>query len=606
MNGQARIQTLLQAAMGAAQRRDFAAAETACRQALALNPDHADTLQVLGLIVQECGRTDEAVRLMRRSLERAPAQPHVWNNLGNALAKSADWRAACGCYDRAVSLAPGYVDGWLNLARFHERAGDPDKALDGANKALALKPGHAGALGLKGRLLNTLGRPGEALPLLEQAVAANPKAVEAIHNLGVALRQTGAPDRAIVCYRQALALRPDSPDIHFNLANAFSDCGRFDEALNAYRTAVTLRPDYAEAHDRLNKLLWELGRRDLFARSLPPAIARTPQSPDLALLYGRLLMKSGDLEGAAATIEEAVKRIGAEPPLLALQAKVEADQGHTDRAQALFEKVIRSAPDDMTFRQDYARLLIKQGEYQAALSHLDRARERDPLDQQILAYLGLCWRFLGDPRSAWLNDYERFVQPMRLAVPDGYASLGKFNAALGRALDGLHRMRSHPIDQTLRGGTQTQGALFKQALPDIQALKRTFEQAIAQYVDGLPDDPHHPFLSRKTKSVRFSGAWSIRLQTQGFHVNHVHSQGWISSAYYVRLPDCVADTGQKQGWLTFGETNLGLGERERVARAVKPEEGTLVLFPSYLFHGTRPFDAPQDRMTVAFDCVPAH
>jgi hypothetical protein len=31
----------------------------------------------------------------------------------------------------------------------------------------------------------------------------------------------------------------------------------------------------------------------------------------------------------------------------------------------------------------------------------------------------------------------------------------------------------------------------------------------------------------------------------------------------------------------------------------------LVLFPSYFWHGTIPFQSPQPRLTVAFDAVPA-
>jgi hypothetical protein len=38
--------------------------------------------------------------------------------------------------------------------------------------------------------------------------------------------------------------------------------------------------------------------------------------------------------------------------------------------------------------------------------------------------------------------------------------------------------------------------------------------------------------------------------------------------------------------------------------AIKPIPGTLVLFPSYMWHGTVPFHAPASRTTIAFDAVP--
>ena len=38
---------------------------------------------------------------------------------------------------------------------------------------------------------------------------------------------------------------------------------------------------------------------------------------------------------------------------------------------------------------------------------------------------------------------------------------------------------------------------------------------------------------------------------------------------------------------------------------VQPKPGRLVLFPSYMWHGTVPFASSQQRLTVAFDAVPA-
>jgi hypothetical protein len=86
-------------------------------------------------------------------------------------------------------------------------------------------------------------------------------------------------------------------------------------------------------------------------------------------------------------------------------------------------------------------------------------------------------------------------------------------------------------------------------------------------------------------------------------VNHIHPEGWISSAYYVSVPAEVADENTKDGWLKFGEPRYptpGAGPR----RFVQPRPGRLVLFPSYLWHGTNPIHGDEPRLTIAFDCVP--
>jgi predicted 2-oxoglutarate/Fe(II)-dependent dioxygenase YbiX len=100
--------------------------------------------------------------------------------------------------------------------------------------------------------------------------------------------------------------------------------------------------------------------------------------------------------------------------------------------------------------------------------------------------------------------------------------------------------------------------------------------------------------------VRFSGSWSVRLEAMGRHSNHVHPQGWISSAFYVAVPESL--TGE-QGWLTLGEAQSELNVDLPPIRRVAPKQGQLVLFPSMMWHGTLPFSSGE-RMTVAFDVAP--
>ena len=79
--------------------------------------------------------------------------------------------------------------------------------------------------------------------------------------------------------------------------------------------------------------------------------------------------------------------------------------------------------------------------------------------------------------------------------------------------------------------------------------------------------------------------------------------GWLSSAYYVDLPKVVSDGEDRQGWIKFGEPNLDVGQTAEHFEQPKP--GRLVLFPSYMWHGTVPFTGPDTRLTLPFDIVPA-
>ena len=93
-------------------------------------------------------------------------------------------------------------------------------------------------------------------------------------------------------------------------------------------------------------------------------------------------------------------------------------------------------------------------------------------------------------------------------------------------------------------------------------------------------------------------SWSCLLRPNGFHTNHIHPTGWISSAFYADVPAVVDNDQTREGWFKLGESSLGLGASD------KPERGMLVLFPSYFWHGTVPFGGSSTRLTVAFDVVP--
>ena len=78
--------------------------------------------------------------------------------------------------------------------------------------------------------------------------------------------------------------------------------------------------------------------------------------------------------------------------------------------------------------------------------------------------------------------------------------------------------------------------------------------------------------------------------------------GWISSACHIALPEAIEHG--REGWLTFGEPGLPTNPPLPPEHFVKPRAGDLVLFPSYMWHGTVPFSGEASRRTVAFDVVP--
>jgi len=182
--------------------------------------------------------------------------------------------------------------------------------------------------------------------------------------------------------------------------------------------------------------------------------------------------------------------------------------------------------------------------------------------------------------------------------------MAEFNTALNAHLDTMHTDLREHVDQTLRHGTQTAPSLLEGRNALLGALRQRIEEAVRIYIGRMPrDDGDHPLNGRRRTGFTFAGSWSSRLHDHGFHANHVHPQGWISSCYYVAVPDIALDASARQGWIKFGEPSFKTA-MPAVRRAVQPVPGRLVLFPSYMWHGTIPFHAATARTTIAFDAVP--
>ena len=118
---------------------------------------------------------------------------------------------------------------------------------------------------------------------------------------------------------------------------------------------------------------------------------------------------------------------------------------------------------------------------------------------------------------------------------------------------------------------------------------------------GVGDDA---LRRRNGGGYRLAGCWSVQLAPGGYHAPHVHPEGWLSSACYIDLPPAV-DAGGHEGWIGFGAPPFACIVPTPSEHFEKPEPGKLVLFPSYMWHGTVPFGGAKPRLTIAFDLVPA-
>ena len=222
-------------------------AEWIYRQILAVDPRHADSLHLLGMIAYQGGRHDAAAEMIHRAIAINAEAACYHSNLGNVLRAQDKLDEAKACYERA----------------------------------LALDPNCAEALGSLGNILHGRGKLEEAEAHHRRSLAIKPDLAESHYNLGNTLQSQNRLDEAIACYERALTLQPNYAKAHYNLGTARLAQANPDAALAQYRKALAAQPGYAQAGfaEALTQLLkgdFAAGWRNFEWRWLAKDMHKTP------------------------------------------------------------------------------------------------------------------------------------------------------------------------------------------------------------------------------------------------------------------------------------------------------------------------------------------
>jgi tetratricopeptide (TPR) repeat protein len=593
--------TRLKEAAAFLQRGDAARALAIAEAEAKAHPQDAEALHLLALALSASGDIDRAAPAFEAAAALHPRKDAILVNFGNALKRAGRIASALSAYERAVAAAPASADAWVALGSARAQSGGKPAAADAFANALKINPSNAAALNGHGNVAAARGRHFEAADYFTQAIAAAPQSFYAYVNRAAALRMLGRSAEALADLDRALALAPGNAEAAFQRAATLRVMARFDEAAAGYRAALAAAPLRADIHRELAGMLFEAGRASEAFASIDAVLARQA-SPALLVTRGELSMLFGDADAAGDAARRALDLAPQEAKALGLLAKWARQRGLVDEALRVSQASVAAAPDDFDLLHLCCEIELLAGRASEAARRLDRSAPPQHLQKHI-ALKATAMRAAGDPDYQRYFDYDRLTAQVDIAAPTGFASVDEFNAALLSAIAPLHRTKQRPIDQTLFGGTQSPGRLWNEKHPVIQLFAETMLAEARRFVARLPDDPKHPFLARKSDQLECAGAWSVMLSSGGGHIDHIHPAGWISASYYVSSPPEIF-ASDRAGYLRLGATGVP-GFTLPAERYFPPRAGSVVFFPSYIWHGVEPFEAPAPRVTAPFDLAPA-
>lgn len=513
---------------------------------------------------------------------------------GRTAIERGDFADACRLLANIEHAEASYL---LGFAR--QCSGQYDAAEYAYRHAIELQPTLAHASTALGRLLIDLERFADAAPVYDRLLGITPDNLSARYNGAIAQLGLGHAESAEQTFDALIREGNDRPEIRFMRGRARLELGNVAAALEDLRIAHLSQPT-PYSLGALASALWMLGERKAFDELL----ARSLQNSQLLAKAADLVRQSGQAERAVTVLETARESQSLDANGFAVLTQAYLDLENASAAAAVARDGIAVDPGNRSLTASLASALLMLGEAQETLDIVLPMRGAEANGQHWIAYEATALRMLGDARYDDLVDMERFVRPYQLPVPEGFDTIEDFNEAFLAALDQWQNYDHEPLDQTLRSGSQTTRDLTSIDDPVIKAYIHALDTPIREYMRAVGSGPDHPLTLRNTGEYRIAGSWSVRLHGGGRHINHVHPEGWISSAYYVAVPDDVEDATGKAGWIKFGEPPFATEPPTPPQKWVKPAAGVLVLFPSFLWHGTAPIHDQSTRVTAPFDVVP--
>jgi len=270
-------------------------AQLCCERALAADPDHVDSLHLMGLLSLQAKQYDHAIEWIARVDRQGPGTDHLVS-LGTALTQQGLQGDAFKAFDAAVKIRRDDADTWLHHGNALANLGRPADALTSYQQALKLNPRHAYAAYRCGVFLRELNRTEEALSCLDLSDRLHPNNPVVLEQRGLVLHELKRFDEALDANLRAYPHNPANPEICNNIGAALLKLRRYEEALPWFDRALGLLPGSIPVLISKAAALAKMLRLDEAFAVYAQANAIDPGNADITFLISELQLLTGDFE----------------------------------------------------------------------------------------------------------------------------------------------------------------------------------------------------------------------------------------------------------------------------------------------------------------------
>jgi len=454
------------------------------------------------------------------------------------------------------------------------------------------------------RHLQASGRLAEAEDRCLHVLKQHPGHPLALYVLGTLKAQAGDTTAAEDLYRKSLASDGDQVPPLVSLGTLLAFTGRDEEAVAILARATALAPGDARASARLGIILHRLGELGKALEAYRQALAVDPGNSRLLVRIGSCLQALGQTGPAIEMYRKAIDLDPGQPSAFGNLGNALAAEGRFEEAFAAYRNSISLQPENGTAYANLGSCYLLRGDFEHAREAYASCLERSPGDTTALAMQAAVLNELGEKAAcAELLDYRNLLMSCRIDQPECYESLTAFNGELEALVLSHPTLEYEPARNTTRMGQQT-GALTGKDGAILGELEFIIRRQIDRYVRHYESLGGRSARRAAPRHWRLD-MWATVLHEGGHQEPHIHPSGWLSGVYYVSCPFRKENPGH-HGWLEFGRPASNYPFRMSApTKLIEPREGLLVLFPSYFYHRTIPFDGSAPRVSIAFDVVPS-
>ncbi|SCA55818.1 hypothetical protein MTBPR1_130014 [Candidatus Terasakiella magnetica] len=446
----------------------------------------------------------------------------------------------------------------------------------------------------------------QAQDLLTQILKQVPNHPDARHLLGVTYMMQDKFKQAQNEIKKSLQGNPKFAMAHYNMGNVLIGLGEPIKAITSFKKALKIQPDYLQAHRRLCDALYASEQFDEAEKSYRDLMGKMPKDVSLVVNLADMLDTQGKWDAAEELYQKAIDMAPSEAVLHTKLANTLNQAGKSKEAEKVIKKALKLKPDFHPAHMAHSYIMLSQSKAKEGLKAADKALELFPGETTAVAWkLTALDQLGGGEEYDRYMDFDTFVKPEWVDVPEGFKDIDAFNEALVKHVENHPKLFEFEHYEVTRYGKEVKD-IYSEPMGPVKQLKAAMEKHVAEYIANLPDDPDNQFVATAPKKWRIK-SWANILSGPGRQIAHIHGEAWMSGCYYVRLPDIMKsdDNPNNAGFIEFGQINDEFPNltTDRL-RFIQPKEGLVALFPSYLYHSTVPTESTQPRIAIAFDVVP--